>query len=201
MYLNNTSCYLVGPIEHDTGFGRDWREVAVETLNKLNIKIFNPLDRPKWMKHIDEYVPPKMGREEVLLKVKHSIGKGREERFKIDNLKASSAQTFVRDMCLRYIHSCDFVLCYLPNAKTFGTTEELVIASNAKKPIIMICPDNIPSLWIYDLVKYDYVFDDLQDALGFINNCDQGNIELDPLKWIFLKEYPKFKIMEERYDW
>lgn len=194
MYLNNTSCYLVGPIEHDPDFGRDWREVATGLLNNMGVKIFNPLDRPEWMLHIDEFTPPKMGREEVL----KLLDTQKEEAL---NHPASLSQTFIRDMCLRYVHSCDFILCYLPNTKTFGTTEELSIASNAKKPIIVVCPDDIPSLWIYDLIKNDFVFKSLQGALSFIDDCNQGQIDLDPLKWIFLKEYPKFKIMENKYDW
>ena len=55
-YLTNNKCYLVGPVDHDKSFGRDWRQVAVEELNKMGVVSYNPLDRPNWMKHIEPYI-------------------------------------------------------------------------------------------------------------------------------------------------
>lgn len=190
-YLKNTKCYLVGPIEHDKSFGRDWREVAVEKLGKLGITTYNPLDRPQWMKHLEPYIPPNVSRDDALNAIEY--GDLISEKFIL-------AQQFIRHICLRYVHSCDFVLCYLPNAKTFGTTEELVVASNSKKPILTICPDNIPSLWVYDLIKNDSVFKDLSGAIDYLESINKAEVELDLLKWIFMKDYPKLKL-EKQYDW
>lgn len=192
-YLENTKCYLVGPIEHDKSFGMDWREAAVKELNKLHIRVYNPLDRPTWMKHIEQYVPMAMSRDEVL----DAIEETKDEEYRS---KYILAQQFIRHICLRYVHSCDFVLCYLPNTKTFGTTEELVIAHQARKPIVMICPDRIPSLWAYDLVKDQVVVKCLTQALEYLEDINNGEAELDLLKWIFMKNYPKLKL-EKQYDW
>lgn len=190
-YLAHTKCYLVGPIEHDKSFGMDWRQAAVKELNDLGVTIYNPLDRPVWMEHIAPYIPMAVSRDEVLEKIEASDS---------ESTKYVLAQEFVRRICLRYIHSCDFVLCYLLNAKTFGTTEELVVAHQARKPVIMICPDNIPSLWIYDLVKDQYIFKNLRESLSFLNEINDGIAKLEILKWIFIKDYPNFEL-EKRYDW
>ena len=189
-YLKHTKCYLVGPVEHDASFGKDWRDVAVEELNKLNITTYNPLDRPKWMSHIEPYVPMDVSRDEVL----DAIDNNQEKD------KYVLAQQFIRHICLRFVHSCDFVLCYLPNSKTFGTTEELVIAHQARKPIIMVCPDKVPSLWVYDLVKDQPIFTDLKKAFGYINSINNGKEEIETLKWIFMRDYPNLKL-EKQYDW
>ena len=190
-YLAHTKCYLVGPIEHDKFFGADWRQAAIEELSDLGVIVYNPLDRPEWMEHISPYIPSAVSRDEVLKRIASND---------TESHKYVLAQEFVRHICLRYVHSCDFVLCYLPNSKTFGTTEELVIAHQARKPIIMVCPDNVPSLWIYDLVKDQYVFKDLRESLLFLNQINHGETKLEILKWIFMRDYPNFEL-EKQYDW
>jgi hypothetical protein len=191
-YLQHTKCYLVGGIEHDKNLGRDWRLVVSDHLSYLGVQIYNPLNRPKWMKSIEPFIPPAMSRADALA----SIEQGSEDADKID-----LAQKFVRQVCLRYVHSCDFVFCYLPDSKTYGTTEEIVIAANAKKPIIFVFPDKIPSLWVYDLARNQDAFSDLKGALHYLDQVNQGEVPLDVFKWIFLsQDYPLLKL-EDQYDW
>jgi len=190
-YLQHTKCYLVGPVEHDKAFGRDWREVAAEECKSMGVVPYNPLDRPTWMKHIEPYIPISVSRDEVLDRIENNDKES--ERYIL-------AQEFVRHICSRYVHSSDFLLCYLPNAKTFGSTEEIVLAHQARKPIIMVCPDRIPSLWIYDLVKDQHVFKNIKEAFCYMHQINDGEVNLDVLKWIFIQDYPKL-ILESKYDW
>jgi nucleoside 2-deoxyribosyltransferase len=190
MYLSHTKCYLVGPIEHDSEFGRDWRDAIKPALSNLNVEVYDPLDRPEWFKHIEDFVPPNTSREEILKNINNGCD------------KSHKAQKFIRALCLRYVNSCDFVLCYLPNRKTYGTTEELVVAKNTGKPIISICPAGIPSLWVYDLVHQGSVFGSLIKVIQHLQDINEGKIDLDLLQWIFLnnKQYPKLKL-EDEYVW
>lgn len=187
-FLKNTSCYLIGAIEHDQLFGRDWRTAVSSSLNKMGIKIYNPLNRPDWMDKITPYVPPDLSRDEIL----HAI-------YNSNSKMHSEAQTIIRRICIRYVGTCDFVFCYLPNAKTFGTTEELVIASNLGKPIIMVCPDDIPSLWIYDLIKSEPIFDNIIDAVEYLEEINRGDVEIEALKWIFIGDSYERKNMRCNY--
>jgi len=189
-FLRNTKVYLIGPIESDKCFGRDWREVVSAKLSEFGVHIYNPLDRPKWMAHLEPYMPPAKSRDEILKQIRCGEESG----------KYIKTQKFIRHVCMRYVNSCDFVFCYLPNAKTFGSTEELVIALGAKKPIIFVFPDDIPSLWVYDMAMDKHVFQNTKDALEFIFRVDSGQETLDLLQWIFLKDYPKLKL-EKEYDW
>lgn len=190
-YLSHTKCYLVGPIEHDKTFGKDWREVVSSKLNEFGVHVYNPLDRPEWMAHLEPYMPPAKTREEVLTQIRaHN-----EESYKY-----IKTQKFIRHVCMRFVNSCDFVFCYLPNAKTFGSTEELVVAVNAKKPIIFVFPDDVPSLWVYDMATTKEIFTNIKNALVLLNEINDGNVTLDLLQWIFLKDYPKLKL-EAEYDW
>ena len=137
-------------------------------------------------------MPPAKTREEVLKQIRM--------RGNAESEKYVRTQKFIRHVCMRFVNSCDFVFCYLPNAKTFGSTEELTIAVNTKKPIIFVFPDDVPSLWIYDMATNKEVFTNTKSALDFIHEINDGKVTLDLLQWIFLKDYPKLKL-EAEYDW
>lgn len=177
-FLSGTSCYLVGPIENDPGFGKDWRAVVQSRLDGYGTKVYNPLNRQKWANEYWPYTPPDLSRAEILEKYYNND----------DSDKVAAAQKFIRDICLRYIHTCDFVFLYLSKSPTYGTTEELSIASNAGKPIIAVLPDDYPSLWVFDMLKGNPVFKHTADALQYLDSIDLGTEELDALKWIFIGE-------------
>jgi hypothetical protein len=139
----------------------------------MNVKVYNPLNRPVWMSSISNLIPPHVSRKEVL------------ERTENGDTQIAYAQRMVRSICLRYVHTCDFIVCYLNDTKTYGTTEELVIASHAGKPIILIC-DCMPSLWLFDVLRDAHQFDRLDGAMEFLKSIDDGRIKLDALRWIFL---------------
>jgi len=193
-YLQHTSCYLVGPVEHDEGFGRDWREVMSEFLATLSVKVYNPLDRPYWIKPIEDFIPPSASRQEVLDIIYSEPNGGLDNEEEIKELvdhsitvnKYIKAQELVRSICLRFVATCDFIICYLPSTKTYGSTEELAKARDSGKPVIAICPEGIPSLWVYDYFKDQQVFEDLRGAMDFMTAVDTGKVHLDALEWIFL---------------
>lgn len=179
-YLNKTSCYLMGPIEFDSDLGCKWRSDIIQFLEPLGVKTFNPLNRPDWIKSIVPYTPPNLLLNDVL-----KIVENNDE----NSIECIKAQKLVRDACCRFVNTCDFVICYLPNTKTYGTIEELARVDQLGKPIIAICPDNIPSLWIFDILNNQHVFDDFESAKTFLTNLDLGNIEsLDALRWIFIED-------------
>lgn len=173
-HLAGTSCYLVGPVEHDKKFGRDWREVVSQRLSSLGIKVYNPLGRSKWWNPIKNLIPPYLSRQDIL----SMIEKG--------NKDVEVAQILVRKICMRMVATCDFIVCYLPSTKTYGSVEELSVASNLNKPIIAICPDEMPSLWMWDILKSDKVVNDIESAIGYLKNIDDGIEHLDAIKWIFV---------------
>lgn len=177
-FLNNTSCYLVGPIEFDSKLGCDWRNGITPRLKNMGVKIYNPLDRPNWLKVISPYTPPNAHRHEVLDMIENCST--RDEWM--------APQTLVRDTCLRYVSTCDFVICNLPETKTYGSIEEIVKANDMGKPIIAICRDRMPSLWMLDVLKDQFVFDDFDDALKFLEGVDAGTEILNALRWIFIED-------------
>lgn len=204
-YLSGSSCYLAGPIEHDPNFGRDWREVVSGFLKELNIKVYNPLDRPKWMTEINKYVPPTVSRSDIL-NIEYEYNSDTHEYFPINTHEAiiyRKSQRLIRTICKRYVSTTDFVFAYLPNTKTFGTIEELGKAADLGKPIIMVCPDVVyPSLWVDGQIALDKLniksnalFSSIDGAMGFINNINSGKVHLDALKWIFIDESYPHKIL------
>ena len=176
-FLAGSSCYLVGPVENDEKFGKDWREQVQPLLENIKVKVYNPLARPFWFKPFEKFIPPSANRSDVL----KSISNG-----DIVSNDYIIAQSLVRKVCLRYVSTCDFVFAYISSSKTYGTTEELCLAASLNKPIIAVTPSDYPSLWIYDIVKDHYRFNDLDSAFKFIQGIDDGSQHVDSLKWIFL---------------
>jgi len=181
-YLSHTSCYLVGPIENDSGYGKDWRVVVNDHLAKFGITIYNPLARPQWMKPIEDCIPPVVSREEVLRRLNSK-----------DKTRYDQAQQTLRQACLRYVHTCDFVICYLSAIKTYGSVEELAIATGAGKPVLLVCPNDMPSLWLYDMVRRAHAFKTINEMITFLHGIDEGKQEIDALEWIFIGDSYELK--------
>ena len=174
-YLEGSSCYLVGPIEHDDDAGCKWRKLISYHLNNLKVKIYNPLDRPEWLQKIMPYTQPNETRMQIL----ENIDIGEDEHWRL-------SQTMIRKVCLRYVNTCDFVICYLNNTKTYGTTEELARANGLGKPILCVLDGAMPSLWLWDILKDHIIFESFDELAQFLSNVADGKEYVSALNWIFL---------------
>jgi len=188
--LSGTSCYLVGPVENDEKHGKDWRQTVGAELVKMGVKVYNPLDRPQWMASISMYIPPVVTRSEVLRRAAEN-----------NNAMWDVAQMVVRDVCIRYVATCDFIFCYLSDTKTYGTIEELALAARLGKPIVCVYKE-CPSLWVYAMLDKKYVYKDIDSALGFLRSVNDGKVhELDAIDWIFIGgQGDAYKTLRNRYN-
>lgn len=189
--LNNTSVYLSGPVELDNNC-ISWREEFTKFLNKIGVDVWDPLIKPDWM-------PIQTVGPDAQNNIKNML---------LDNdSRKYCYNTIIRNMGLRLAYACDWMICVLKkDIFTAGTFEELSVASKCGKPILLLTPDyKILSMWLIDQIIGDdinyrdqYVFDNKEKLLNHIIKIDDGIIELDPLKWIFLSYTNKFKY---RHDW
>ena len=99
----------------------------------------------------------------------------------------------VRKIDLRFAHDCNFFICSLPKRFTAGTFEELKIASDAGKPILMYMPDGVASTWVPAQIAdsiIDYKdnchFSDWESLYSYITDVDSGKKNVDTFKWIFI---------------
>src|SRR3989304_6377731 len=119
-YLQDTRVYLSGPIEYDEE-GTNWRiEPKKELVSRFSVNLFDPFEDPK-----QQWLP--------------LIAKARE---KLDyEAMETVAKKFVRKD-LSIVDRADFVIAYLPyKVPTTGTHHEIIVANNAKKPVMLVCPE------------------------------------------------------------
>ena len=163
-WLEGTRCYLSGPIEYDAK--PDWRVEPVTALSKRKVVVFDPAADEK-----QNAVP--------LLKVAREA-KDYAEMAKI-------CRGFVRkDLCL--VDRCDFLISCLPHGvPTAGSHHEIIVADNAKKPVLLVCPEGkqfVP-LWFYGFIPHECMFGGWADLWEYLDQVDKGD-QKDNRRWSFV---------------
>jgi hypothetical protein len=185
--LKNTRCYLAGPVEQvDTDEAISWRQEMASFLSTIGVRAYDPLLKPPWLPsacHADPgvYIPIVEGKQDPI------IYEGEE----ITSRVALEANHQMRVVDLRLVHAVDWIICFLPKKFTSGTFEEVYEGLRVGKPVLFCCPDGIVSTWLLTAVtkKLDYrqyFFSDWALLKKYVLEIDKGQIELDPVRWIFL---------------
>lgn len=190
--LRNTSCYLAGPVEHDKT-ASTWRHELAVKLLEIGIRVYDPLIKPPWFPsscRINPTVYKEVLHDNTIVLAKTICGP--PDAITISVPEVFDANTYMRKVCLRLVSAVDWIICYLPIEPTFGTCEEVFDAIYEGKPILFCCPNGIASTWIMGASSTakdyrDVFFKDWDSLFQHILKIDRGLVELDPIKWIFLK--------------
>ena len=173
--LRGTTAYLSGPVEaHQNPDG--WRNKLSGQLDRMGIISYNPLIKPNWM-------PDVTGPEQA----------GWKKSFSPDNNELIYKNSIIRQFCLRMTYACDFMILKLEKSIfTVGTYEELAAATVCGKPVLVICDDPIPSMWLIDQIDAyrclnEHFFKTEDDLVNYLYdiNCGEKRPH-DPMKWLFL---------------
>ena len=162
--LSGTRVYLAGPIEYDIN-AESWRKELSEFLALINITIYNPLQKPQWM--------PAICHTNIADR-KNMSGDDVEYSWDLDRL-----------FCISLVISADWLICRLDaKTKTFGTTEELGLAKQLGKPVIMWCPDGWPSPWVESMFRGSILCHTKDELYNIVRDIDNNLVQLNPLSWI-----------------
>jgi hypothetical protein len=186
--LAHTSCYLGGAIEIEP-HAAEWRARMTQELSGMDITVLNPLVKPEW-------VGPRCLRSQA--DINEKFFDWVVQRAAGDELRASRAEEALQDMhiareiCLRLVYTANWSICRLPKTFTVGTFEELTLLARAGTPVMFICPDGIPSMWLASMFVdkitdvEDVFFKDEDHLLTAVRHIDEGKRAIDPKRWIFL---------------
>lgn len=171
--LAKTSTYLCGHMQYANGQG--WREHVRNHLEPLNIKCFDPYDKP-FMKDVEEG-------DAIRLKFKTQM-----ENNQYDEVEKNMREIRIFDLNL--VDRSDFIIAHLiPNVASWGSAEELTVANRAKKPTFISieggkskCP-----LWLLGMFPHKYIYNSIDDIITTIKSIDSGKIEIDVKRWRLLK--------------
>ncbi len=92
----------------------------------------------------------------------------------IDEMKANEDWLGMYSFCanivegdLAMLNRCEGMIAYLPHdAKTFGTTHEIVYALDNRIPVVLVMPEGIDKVshWLWGILGPNRLFDDLEEA-------------------------------------
>jgi len=191
--LNNTKCYLVGPIE----LANDpvsWRSRVTNELQEMGVKVYDPMMKPHWAPKAAAETNKNIANKNIFLEVTNKIGAG--EKLTESDVENYKAMSWIRQIDLRFVHSSDFIVCYLPKLFSVGSCEELTIAINTGKPVLIYSKDiYIPSSWLATMMYDDpsdigdSFFHSEEALVNYLKKVNNNEVPLDPMKWVFLSYF------------
>lgn len=163
--LENTRCYLSGPIEH--GNGPDWRIGPKKVLTEeFRINLFDPFSDPK-----QQWVP--------------LLNKARAEK-NYDEMARIAANFVRKDLAV--VDRQDFIISCLPyKVPTTGTHHEIINSVNAKKPTLLVCEQGkefIP-LWYYGFIPHEMMFGSWEECYAYLRSVNAGKHK-DNNRWAYV---------------
>jgi nucleoside 2-deoxyribosyltransferase len=155
MVLKGKKCYLSGAIEHDNS-QVNWRIEPKRILTEeFGIDLYDPFDDPKqtWVEPLNQ------ARENCDYETMTRI-----------------AKVFVRSD-LAHVDRSDFLIAnLLYKVPTTGVHHEVINATNAKKPVLLICEQGkqkIPA-WYYGFVPHEVMFGSWDDLYEYLREVNAG---------------------------
>lgn len=177
MILNKTKTYLIGPWEN--AISQDWRQEIHPRLEKLNITIFTPFNKP-FMNSFDEGPETK----ELI----YASIKAKDFNLVRNHMKA------VRAFDLRMVDLSDFVIAYInPKIPSWGSADEIYTALRSRKPTFLIIEGGIEKcpLWLFASIPPKFIFNSVDNLMTYLENVNSGREPLDTKYWRLLR--PEFR--------
>jgi len=177
--LRNLGCYLSGSVDFSSDHGKGWRDEITPFLEKMGVKVFDPLNHHKTF-HIDEDIDT----------VKRPYMRKLLEENNYDELQKEMKELVHMD--LRAIDLASFMLVnYDTSVHLCGTVEEIGICSKQVKPVILVAKNGknkLPS-WIYGRLSHELFFNNFDEAKDYLTRIDSDPnyqfTKVDLKRWIF----------------
>lgn len=155
--------------------GRGWREVITPKLEAMGIIVFDPYKKP----FIDNVVEDEAARKNLAVQMASG-----------DFDAVATRMRSVRNFDLRLCDLSDFIIARInPSIASWGTAEELVTNTRAKKPIFISveggkkkCP-----LWIMGMIPHKYIYNNEDEVVEMLQKINSGKKQIDSDRWKLLR--------------
>lgn len=172
--LRNTFCYLSGAMDRVKDGGEQWRDEFIRKLSPLGIKWHNPCNKP-----FDTGIEDTENRKKI------EIYKENGDWDAVDE-----AMNEIRHIDLRMVDWSHWLIVNLDlDVHPCGTYEELFLANNQVKPIIVHCVQgkrHIPN-WMFNVLPHQMMFGNWCEVYEYIYNVDSGADKRTFGRWLFYK--------------
>lgn len=172
--LSGMRCYLIGPMDRVPDGGVIWRKKITPMLQKLNISVIDPCDKP---------INGVIENEDT----RHWI-----EYYKETGQYSKIREKFgiIRNADLRCVDISDFVIAYVNlDIHMCGSYEEIVTANKQKKPVLIWCEQgkrNAPN-WLFFMLPHEHIFDSLDDIMNHLENMNKSSDISHLKRWFFFR--------------
>jgi len=174
--LQGMRTYLVGAMDRVPDGGILWRDKITPLLEKMNVNVINPCNKPIY-----------------------SVIEDEETRKSIDNLKNleqydTIRQTYgnIRNADLRCVDISDFIVCHIDiSTHACGTYEEIVTANRQKKPVLIWCEQgkkHAPN-WLFFMLPHEHIFSTMQELVDYLKYIDTLKSTENLSRWFFFKQH------------
>ena len=173
--LESLRCYLAGPIDHADDDGVGWRNQMTDFLSDLGVIVLDPCDKPVK----DSYFKEIGNEKEKMMNLKET---GRY-------FELTQRMKEIVHMDLRMVDISDFVVVYLDfDQRPFGTIHELLNSLHQRKPTLVVVKGGRAnaSNWLFGIMNYEFMFDDFDSLQVWLRQIDDGTIEGDLSRWVFM---------------
>lgn len=161
--LKNHLVYLSGPMDR-TNASIKWREDITPFLKEKGCIVVNPCDKPVCLLGEVADESPEARLEAELLKQN-----GNYDAF-------IARYRPIRNVDLRFCDLASFLIVNFDMAgKPVGTINEIAIAVQQKKPVLIYCADGLRQLpnWIFGCVPKEFLFETWDDLKEYIRHVDE----------------------------
>jgi hypothetical protein len=167
--LDKSYCYLGGNLEN-TEDALSWREKLTGELSKMGIVCLDPTT--------------KMFQDQ--------IAETEEERKKVktwrENGEFDKVHLFMKEVIRRDLRAVDLAYFTIfkiePTRPTWGTVHELVLASQQRKPVMLLIDNkkNTP-IWLMGMINMDFVFETIDELTDYLSRINAGSERMDSKYW------------------
>ena len=175
--LYKTQVYLVGHMQYSNG--RNWRIQIKKELEKMNITVFDPYDKP--------FINSRIENEEKRAELQKMMI---EQQY--DEVSAHMKQVRAED--LRLCDISTFIIAHInPSIASWGSAEEIFWSNRLKKPIFLSVEGGKSQtpLWIMGTIPHKYIYNNWEESLDMVRKIDNGEVEIDSDRWRLLR--PEFR--------
>lgn len=155
-YLKDKKCYVSSPMEHASyDYEKELHQPCLELNKRFGIDVFNPHEDPK-----EKWLPDlKLAREQ-------------KDFDKMEVIARRFVKKDLSQVCFSH-----FLIAYAPyKVPTTGLTHEVINASNAKIPVIIVGNKGkeLISFWFFGFVKHKMMFDNWDRLYEYLAEVDAG---------------------------
>lgn len=181
--LEQTCCYLSGPMEFAKDNGVGWRREFINLAIKsgLGIDFIDPTNKPCDETNIIED-------KEYQIKLQESG----------DYIKLRDYVKKYRRFDLRFVDLSDFLVAVIdPTVHMCGTYNEIFVAEQQHKPMFFICEGGLRTLprWLFDVIDLDEpskgktcnVFQNLEQVINELKAIDCGEKPMSD-EWVLIRK-------------